>query len=77
MFKRWTDEFLSDPTVFFIRTDYFEVFDWNEVYNLGIRGQDYFQMTTTSPIDYKITDEELPALRFFLKNIIGYDDFRP
>lgn len=77
LFKRWTDEFLSDPTVFFIRTDYFEVFDWNEVYNLGIRGQDYFQMTTTSPIDYKITDEELPALRFFLKNLIGYDDFRP
>lgn len=77
LFKRWTDEFLSDPTVFFIRTDYFDVIDWNEVYNLWIRGQDYFQMTTTSPIDYKITDEGLPALRFFLKNLIGYDDFRP
>ena len=34
LFKRWTDEFLSDPTVFFIRTDYFDVIDWNEVYNL-------------------------------------------
>ncbi|MEH7613588.1 RecQ family ATP-dependent DNA helicase, partial [Gottfriedia acidiceleris] len=64
--KRWTDEYLLEKEVIFVRSDYFTE-------------KDYFKMSITDPITYKIFQEgeanDVPVLKFFLKNIFGFDDF--
>lgn len=66
LFKRWTDENELNENAIFVRTDYYDKFD-------------YFRISTTSPVDYKLIGDgeksDLPALKFFLKNIFNFDIF--
>lgn len=67
LFKRWTDEHKSNPNSIYVRTDYFDQYN-------------YFKVSTTcSPIDYDINitggKSDKPALDFFLKNIFGFNEF--
>jgi len=66
IYKRWTDENEFSKDIIFIRNDYYD-------------NNDYFSVSATDPIEYKIIFEgensDLPHLRFMLKNLFGYDDF--
>lgn len=66
LFNRWTDENELFLNVFFVRTDYFD--DAN-----------YFSVSTTDPVQYKIINDgensDIPALNFILKNIFGFSEF--
>lgn len=64
--KRYTDENEINKNVIFVRTDYFDRIN-------------YFKVSTTDPIRYKIDKENkkcTAALQFLLKNIFGHDKFR-
>lgn len=74
VYKRWTDENIYAPDVIFVRTDYFDPL--KEEGHWGIGSYDYFRMMTTSPITYAVRDDNSWSLKFFLKNLIGYEDFR-
>ncbi|MGQ9855276.1 MAG: RecQ family ATP-dependent DNA helicase [Fervidobacterium sp.] len=64
--KRWTDEYSDYPDIIFVRTDYFD--DAN-----------YFKVNTAQPIKYNIITEgkesDVPSLKFFLRNIFGFEEF--
>ncbi len=65
--KRWTDEYLDYPEVIYVRTDYFEE-------------ADYFKVCTTEPIKYNLNEKDendVNTLRFFLRNIFGFEEFYP
>ncbi|MBZ4664723.1 MAG: hypothetical protein JG776_2447 [Caloramator sp.] len=66
LLRRWTDENEKYPEIIFVRTDYFDK-------------ANYFEVNTTDPIKYKIINDgeesDIPALKFFLKNIFGFDEF--
>ncbi|MBU3191750.1 DEAD/DEAH box helicase [Clostridium bowmanii] len=66
--KRWTDENEIHKNIIFVRNDY-------------IDDVDHFKVSTTDPVKYNIIqdgeDSDIPALKFMLKNIYGYDDFSP
>lgn len=66
--KRWTDEDINNPKIIFVRTDYYDKVN-------------YFHMSTSDPIKYSIVtgddNPDIPILKFFLKNIFGFDEFRP
>lgn len=64
LFQRWTDEHKNHPDLIFVRTDYF-----------GAEAN-YFKVSCTTPVDYKITDQDKPVLEFFLKNVFEKDAFR-
>jgi ATP-dependent DNA helicase RecQ len=86
--KRYTDEFQNNTDLIFVRTDHFDhykYFKGDDVIDLDdvkIEKHDNFEFSRSEPIDYKlifnaqesITDDRT-ILRFFLKNIFGYDDF--
>lgn len=67
--KRWTDENRAsgEEERIYVRTDYFD-------------DRNYFELSTDKLIRYNIIEEgensDLEALRFILKSIFGYDDFR-
>lgn len=64
--KRYTNENEINKNVIYVRTDYFDRVN-------------YFKVSTTDPICYKIDKENkkcVQALEFLLKNIFGYDSFR-
>ena len=67
IFKRWTDESENNSDTIYIRNDYFD-------------NADYFCVSTAESIRYRAEINESysdePSLKFFLKNIFGYDDFR-
>lgn len=68
--KRWTDEDVNNPKIIFVRTDYYDKVN-------------YFQMSTSDPIIYNIIEDtddvnsDIPTLKFLLKNIFSFDEFRP
>ncbi|WP_238442477.1 RecQ family ATP-dependent DNA helicase [Desulfofalx alkaliphila] len=66
LLKRWTDENKLSPNVIYVRTDYFDDFE-------------YFRVSTSDPVKYSIIDDgensNKEALEFFLKNIYGFDSF--
>ena len=70
LFKRYTDENKLHEHVIFVRNDYFGA------------EKNYFQASTTTPIEYDINQDEdslhRKSLRFFLQNIFGKEknDFR-
>lgn len=66
LFKRYTDENISNPDILYVRTDYFDI----------IKDRNYFRVSTAEPINYKITDEDKPTLEFFLENIFDKKEFR-
>lgn len=73
LFKRYTDENEINKDIIFIRTDYF---DFNSKNNITGIDKNYFRVSTTEPINYKITDEDEHLLEFFLYNIFNKPDFR-
>lgn len=64
--KRWTDENELNPNIIYVRTDYFDI----------IKDKNYFKVSTAESINYHITDDDKPTLRFFLQNIFNKDNFR-
>lgn len=73
LFKRYTDENKISEDVIFVRTDYF---DYNSKRNAIGLDKNYFRVSTTEPINYKVTDEDKPILEFFLYNIFDKPSFR-
>ena len=63
LFKRYTDENDHSPDTLFVRTDYFGA-------------ENYFKVSTSEPLNYKITDADKPILEFFLQNIFDKPNFR-
>lgn len=66
LFKRYTDENKISEDIIFVRTDYFDI----------VKDKNYFRVSTTEPINYKVTDEDKPTLEFFLDNIFDKPSFR-
>ena len=64
LFQRWTDEPLLYPDMIYVRTDYF-----------GAK-KNYFSVSRTNPISYRITDEDHGILTFFLRNLFDKEKFR-
>lgn len=64
LLNRWTDVHAQHPDLLFVRTDYFGA------------EKNYFEVSCTAPINYRITNDDLPALEFFLHNIFGNKHFR-
>lgn len=73
--QRYTDENELTPEIIFVRGDYF---DYLEAKGRPLVGLDrnYFQVSTTTSINYNITDNDIPTLEFFLQNIFGKKKFR-
>ena len=65
--KRYSDEHLENPERIFIRNDYFSE-------------ENYFELSFADSLKYEIQIEDknndFQELRFLLKNIFGFDDFR-
>lgn len=66
LFKRYTDENKYNEDVIFVRTDYFDI----------VKDKNYFRVSATEPINYKITDDDKSTLEFFLDNIFDKSSFR-
>ncbi len=66
LFKRYTDENKRNSGIIYLRTDYFDI----------VKHKNYFRVSTCEPIDYKITDQDIPILEFFLQNIFNKTRFR-
>ena len=66
LFKRYTDENKINEDVIFVRTDYFDI----------LKDKNYFRVSTTEPINYKVIDEDKQILEFFLDNIFDKPSFR-
>ncbi len=64
LFNRWTDENKLHPDLLFVRTDY-----------TGAE-KNYFSVSCTEPINYRITEEDMPTLEFFLQNLFEKESFR-
>lgn len=65
LFKRWTDENEENPNIIYVRTDYYSSEDVN-----------YFKVSTSNPINYRVREEDKENLEFFLQNIFGKEHFR-
>jgi hypothetical protein len=76
--KRWDDIPSLKKHIIFVRTDYFDSQKTcDRVFFKRLVDYDYFKLSTTTPISYIILERNKESLQFFLKNLIGYDDFRP
>ena len=67
LLKKWTDVNKNYPEVLFVRTDYYD-------------RENYFKVSTSDPIRYQIINDgeqsDIPALKFMLENIFGFEDFK-
>lgn len=65
--KRYTDENEGDKNTFYVRSDYFPC-------------RNYYKLEATKPIIYTLNkdgkENDIEHLKFFLKNIFGFDKFR-
>ena len=76
--KRWDDIPSLKKHIIFVRTDYFDSQKTcDRVFFKRLVDYDYFKLSTTTPVSYIILERNKESLQFFLKNLIGYDDFRP
>lgn len=66
LFQRFTDKASLNSDIIYVRTDYFDV----------IKERNHFRVSTTTPINYKITEADKDVLEFFLQNIFGKQQFR-
>lgn len=77
LFQRWTDEYLLNEDIIFVRTDYLDLFHNRNKNKLD--RINYFKLSTTSKFEYKLIfndeSDDLENLEFFLKNIFEYDKF--
>lgn len=85
LFKRYTDEFQTNPDVIFVRTDYLDEYLYfkkgdsrDKLVFSRFEPYDYFRISSTEPIKYKLkfggkySDEQ--PLRFLLWNIFLQND---
>jgi ATP-dependent DNA helicase RecQ len=83
LFRRYTDEFQTNPTILFVRTDYLDEYLYFKNTNAinptfaGFEPYDYFNVSTTKPVKYKLQfggkeSDEKPLL-FLLQNIFLQD----
>lgn len=73
LLKRYTDEDRLDSDIIFVRSDYF---DFSSSRNLLGLDKNYFEVSTAPSINYNVTDDDKPILRFFLQNLFNKKDFR-
>ena len=77
LFQRWTDEYMLNEDVIFVRTDYLDLFHNRNKNKLD--RINYFKLSTANKFEYKLIfneeSDDLENLEFFLKNIFGYDKF--
>jgi ATP-dependent DNA helicase RecQ len=77
LLRRWNDENVLNSDVFFIRTDYLDLFHNRNKNKLD--RINYFKLSTAPKVEYKLifNDEydDLENLEFFLRNIFGYEKF--
>lgn len=66
LFKRYTDENEINKNIIFIRSDYFDI----------LKDKNYFRVSTSNPINYKIVESDKKTLEFFLNNIFDKPSFR-
>ncbi|KGQ29357.1 DEAD/DEAH box helicase [Gallibacterium anatis] len=66
LLKRYTDENELNKDVIFLRNDYFDI----------LKDKNYFRVSTTEPINYKIVESDKEILEFFLDNIFDKPSFR-
>lgn len=66
LFERYSDDHSNQPEIIFVRTDYFDVVD----------DKNYFQVSTCQPINYSINEDDKSTLEFFLNNIFNHKEFR-
>ena len=66
LFKKYTDENVTNPDVIYVRTDYFDI----------VKERNHFRVSTTDPINYDIKDTDKVTLEFFLQNIFDKPYFR-
>lgn len=75
--RRWNDENILNSDVFYIRTDYLDLFHNRNKNKLD--RINYFKLSTAPKVEYKLifNDEydDLENLEFFLRNIFGYEKF--
>lgn len=66
--NKYTDEYLTTnrSNSIFVSNDYFD----------SIEERDYFRTSTADSINYRITDDDIEVLEFFLLNIFGKPNFR-
>lgn len=83
LLKRYTDEFQTNPTILFVRTDYLDEYLYFKNTNAinptfaGFEPYDYFNVSATKPVKYKLQfggkeSDEKPLL-FLLQNILLQD----
>ncbi len=83
LLKRYTDEFQTNPTILFVRTDYLDEYLYFKNTNAinptfaGFEPYDYFNVSATKPVKYKLQfggkeSDEKPLL-FLLQNIFLQD----
>jgi ATP-dependent DNA helicase RecQ len=77
IFQRWTDEYMLNEDVIFVRTEYLDLFHNTNKNKLD--RINYFKLSTTNKFEYKLIfneeSDDLENLEFFLKNIFEYDKF--
>jgi ATP-dependent DNA helicase RecQ len=78
--KRYTDEFQVNPSILYVRNDYFDEFlyfkqgDSREKLKFSdFKAYDYFQVSTTNPVNYRLTfggdSKDKENLRYLLWNL--------
>ncbi len=84
LLKRYTDEFQTNPSIIFVRTDYLDEYLYfkkgDSIDNLkfvSFESYDYFQVSCTNPVKYQLQfgggeSDEIPLL-FLLQNIFLQD----
>ena len=73
LFRRYTDENRMNQKIIFVRNDYFDY----EIRENEIKlYKNYFRVSTNEPVNYNITNEDIPVLEFFLENIFDKQKFK-
>lgn len=77
LLQRYTDENKFNPSIIYVRTDYFDCSEERIRKGEGVGiDRNYFKVSTDKSINYHITDSDKPTLRFFLQNLFNKNDFR-
>lgn len=79
LLSRYSDEFQTNTDIIYVRTDYFDEYkyfdniDSNNLKTAQFKEVDYFQISTTDPIDYILSlnknSSAYKSLKFFLENM--------
>lgn len=77
LLERWTDEYLLNEEIIYVRTDYLDLYHNRNKNKLD--RINYFKLSTLTKFNYKLLfneeSDDLENLEFFLKNIFEYDMF--